>query len=121
MHETEISFLLVQLEKIVGTDHLFSDEASLLTYGHDETEDLVFKANVIVKPCSSLEISQIMILANKHLIPVTVRGGGTGLSGSALPIHGGILISMERLNRILEIDEKNRPNFSELLGLVSEF
>lgn len=99
--------LVDQLKKIVGESFVLMDEEALHHYGHDETEDLNFKPEVVVKPSTAEEISRIIILANEHLIPVTPRGAGTGLSGGALPVHGGIILSMERFNKILEIDERN--------------
>lgn len=76
-------------------------------YGSDETEDFHFMPAVVVKPISADEISKIMKLANREKISVTPRGAGTGLSGGALPIFGGIVLSTERLNKIIEIDERN--------------
>lgn len=95
------------LIQISGRAFVNIDEESLRNYGHDETEDLVFLPEVVVKPCNTFEVSEILKLCNLHQIPLTPRGGGTGLSGGALPIHGGILLSMERFNNILEIDERN--------------
>jgi glycolate oxidase len=99
--------VLRQLESIVGKDYVLSDEDTRKNYGHDETEDLVFLPEVIVKPATAAEVSAILRLANEQLIPVTPRGAGTGLSGGALPIHSGIILSMERFNKIIEIDERN--------------
>ncbi len=95
------------LIKIVGADDVLSDTENLEKYGQDETEDLIFKPEVVVKPKTVSQISDIMKFANSHKISVTARGSGTGLSGGALPIHGGIIISMERFNNILQIDERN--------------
>ncbi len=92
---------------ILDKEYVFYDAESLQHYGHDETEDLHFAPEVVVKPRTAEEISLILQLANKELIPVTPRGAGTGLSGGALPVHGGIVISMERFNTIIEIDERN--------------
>jgi glycolate oxidase len=119
MSNTEILSLQNRLAQIVGEEFVFADEESRLHYGHDETEDLIFKAEVVVKPGNALEISEILKFANEYLIPVTVRGAGTGLSGSALPVKGGILISMERFNKILEIDVKNHQAIVEP-GVVTE-
>lgn len=99
--------VLLSLQKICGKDFVFTDEEKLETYGRDETEDLLFKPEVVVKPANAQEISEILKLANKEKIPVTPRAAGTGLSGGALPIFGGIILSVERLNKILEIDERN--------------
>lgn len=96
-----------ELSEIVGRNFVISDSESREIYSKDYTEDLSFLPDIIVKPSSADEISQIMKLANKHSIPVTPRGGGTGLSGGALPVYGGICLSMERFNKILEIDTQN--------------
>jgi glycolate oxidase len=101
------STLLAELRSITGPDAVATDHEALLLYGQDETEDLVFEPEVVVKPATTQEVSAILALATHHRIPVTPRAGGTGLSGGALPVHGGILLSMERFNRILEIDERN--------------
>jgi glycolate oxidase len=77
------------------------------SYGHDETENLVFLPDLVLKPGNSIEISEILQYCSAQKICVTVRGGGTGLSGAALPVFGGVILSMERFNRILEIDELN--------------
>lgn len=95
------------LKQICGDEHVFTDMDRLSHYGHDETEDLQFNPAVVVCPDSALQIAEIMRIANAEHIPVTPRGAGTGLSGGALPVYGGILLSTERLNQILEIDERN--------------
>ncbi len=99
--------ILKQLTNIVGQENTFTDEDKLNAYGQDETEDLLYKPEVVLKPRTVDEISQIMRLAHAAHIPVTPRGAGTGLSGGALPVYGGILLSMEKFNRILQIDEQN--------------
>lgn len=76
-------------------------------YGSDQTEDYHFMPAVVVKPGTAEEVSAVMKLANQYMVPVTPRGAGTGLSGGALPVYGGIVLSTERLNRMLEIDERN--------------
>ncbi|HEY0895246.1 MAG TPA: FAD-linked oxidase C-terminal domain-containing protein [Sphingobacteriaceae bacterium] len=96
-----------QIASIVGADHVILDKEQLERYAHDETEDLRYYPQIAVRPQTTEQISRLMKLCNEHVIPVTPRGGGTGLSGGALPVHGGLLISMEKFNRILEIDERN--------------
>lgn len=96
-----------KLQEITGEQFVLVDSENLKNYGHDETEDLIFLPEVVVKPRTAKEISEILKLANTELIPVTPRGAGTGLSGGALPIHSGIILSMERFNQILQIDERN--------------
>jgi glycolate oxidase len=99
--------VLDELQKIVTSPFVFTDQETLLNYSHDQTEDLSFPPQVVVKPESAQEISDILKLANHHKIPVTPIGARTGLSGGALSIFGGIGLSLERLNKIIEIDEKN--------------
>lgn len=95
------------LRRMVDAEDLLTDEESLEKYGQDETEDLIYKPEVVLRPKTVSQISEIMKLANASRIPVTVRGAGTGLSGAALPVYGGMVISMERFNKILQIDERN--------------
>jgi glycolate oxidase len=105
---TELNIdLISRFENIVGPAHVVVDADKRLEYGHDETEDYSFLPDIVLKPRTPEEISQIMRLCNEHLIPVTPRGGGTGLSGGALPVQNGVVISMERFNEILNIDELN--------------
>ena len=99
--------ILQKLENIVGPLYLFVDEETRNHYGHDETEDYLFPPNVVLKPANALEISAVLKVANDYKIPVTPIGARTGLSGGALCIYGGIGLSMERLNQIIDIDEKN--------------
>ena len=77
---------------IVGADYVFVDEESLNNYAHDETENLHFLPDLVIKPRTAEEISAIMVICNEHKIPVTPRGAGTGMSGGALPHLGGVLI-----------------------------
>jgi glycolate oxidase len=105
--------IIFSLQNIVGSSFVFTDEETRKDYGHDETEDYNFPPHVVVKPANTLEISQIMKLANANAIPVVPIGGRTGLSGGALSIHGGIGLSMERLNKILAIDEQNLQVITE--------
>ncbi len=104
----EVSPDIVEVFKsIIGADYVITDPERRRFYGHDETEDFNFLPDVVLKPASAEEISAIMNVCCKHSIPVTPRGGGTGLSGGALPVYHGVILSMERFNRILDIDELN--------------
>lgn len=99
--------IVTLLSNISGSSFVFTDEETRKNYGHDETEDYNFPPNVVVKPATVEEVSAIMKLANEHKIPVTPIGARTGLSGGALSIYGGIGLSMERFNTIINIDEQN--------------
>ena len=110
---------LEEFEKIVGNKYVFVDEEILNSYAHDETEHLHFLPDVVIKPRTPEEVSAILKLCNRYKIPVTPRGAGTGLSGAALPHLGGVLLSMERFNSILEIDERNLQVTTEP-GVITE-
>jgi glycolate oxidase len=99
--------VLEAITAIVGADAVLTTAAAIESYSHDETEDLVYYPEIVVKPKTTEEVSKLMKLCNKHLIPVTPRGAGTGLAGAALAISGGLMISMECFNHILDIDEQN--------------
>lgn len=93
-------------QQILG-ERCITNEALRADYGHDHTEDLLFVPEVVLKPETTEEVSKIMRFCYDNNIPVTPSGARTGLSGGALPIHGGVVLSMERFNKIIEIDEKN--------------
>lgn len=108
MKYNQISSNIIQkLCSIVGEKYILTVEDDKEPYSHDETLHHKFMPAVVVKPSNTGEISAIMKLAVSEKIPVTPRGAGTGLSGGALPVCGGILLSMERFNSIVEIDEDN--------------
>lgn len=111
--------VLQSLQQIVGENYVFTDAENLDKYSRDETEKLSFLPHVVVKPRTTEEIAAIMQLCNKELIAVTPRGAGTGLSGGALPHLGGVLLSTERMNSILEIDERNLQVTTEP-GVITE-
>lgn len=92
---------------IVGDHHVLHDEEALKPAASDETEDLVFMPELVIKPGSVEDVSGILAYCNKHKIPVTPRGAGTGLSGGALPVYGGVVLDMKRFDKILKIDTEN--------------
>lgn len=94
-------------------DRCFTDADNLREYGHDETEDLIFYPEIVLKPQTPEEISKILSYCNSNKIAVTPSGARTGLSGGSLPIYKGIALSMEKFNRILHIDEKNHQVITE--------
>ena len=97
-----------RLRDIAGEDNVISDTDGLKGYAYDESgikEPCM--PDIVIKPSSAAEISAILRLASKERIPVTVRGAGSNLVGSCLPVRGGIVLSTERMNRILEIDDEN--------------
>lgn len=92
---------------LLNEEDIIEQSEKRTLYGSDETEDLIFIPDLVLIPQSSEQISSILNYCNKHKIPVTPRGAGTGLSGGALPVYGGVVISMKRFNKIITIDENN--------------
>ena len=95
---------------VVGERHVvYGVPERMLDYAHDEVagEEYAHLPEVVVKPATAAEISEIVRLANRERVPVTPRGAGSGLSCGAVPVYGGVLLSLERMNHILEIDAGN--------------
>jgi glycolate oxidase len=103
--------IIKDLRNIVGSEYVLDKKEQIKGYLTDETAEPVMPKYctdvIVVKPENTEDISKIMKYANKKSIPVVVRGGGTGLCAGAVPIKPSIIISMERLNKILEVDEEN--------------
>ncbi|MBW2429228.1 MAG: FAD-binding protein [Deltaproteobacteria bacterium] len=103
------SEIVEDLKRICGEAFvLFEDERKLVKYSRDKVpEQYSHMPEVVVLPKTALEIAEVVKLANRAMIPITPRAAGSGLSGGAVPIYGGILLSVERMNDILEVDDKN--------------
>lgn len=99
--------LLDQFRSVVGDDYVITDQETRDNYGRDETEDLSFPPEVVLKPNTPEQISEILKACNEAKVPVTPIGARTGLSGGSLSIHGGVGLSMERFNKIIDIDTNN--------------
>ncbi len=112
--------ILQQLKDIVGPVNVLTDEERIENYSHDETskEEYAHMPEVVLTPTNAEQIASIMKIASKHTIPVTPRGAGSGLSGGAIPLFGGIVLSVEKMNKILEIDEANLTVTAEA-GIVT--
>ena len=94
------------VEGIVGRDWVRRDPDALLAYGTDALKKGQ-PADLVALPANTREIAALAMLCDRHLVPLVVRGGGTGYTGGSVPVAGGLVISLERLNRILEIDQQN--------------
>ena len=99
--------ILKEILLLFGKENVFIDQESLINYGHDETENLSYPPEILLKPKDADQVSKIMKLAFENSIPVTPIGARTGLSGGSLCVHGGIGLSMEKFNKILKIDHDN--------------
>jgi glycolate oxidase len=99
--------ILAALRQIVGEGRVLVGAEALEPYAHDETVGLQAAPEVVVRVTSAQQVAEVFKLAQREHIPVTPRGAGYGLSGGAVPVQGGIVLSTEKMNRILEIDKKN--------------
>ena len=95
-----------QIEEIVGTANSLRDGDSLSAYSADKSKNQG-SADVVVRPGTVTEVVSVARLCNESNVPLTVRGAGTGYTGGAVPIQGGVVMSMERFTRVIEIDEMN--------------
>lgn len=94
-------------KSVVGNDSVYTDEEALSIAARDETEDLYLMPEAVLQPDRVEQISMIMAYCNEHMIAVTPRGGGTGLSGGALALHGGVVLDMKKFDKIINIDTEN--------------
>ena len=94
-------------DELLEDNNVFFDQNTLVEYSHDETEDLKFMPCIVLKPNTAEQVSLILNYCNEKNIPVTPCGARTGLSGGSLPIFGGVVLSTERFNKIISIDERN--------------
>ncbi len=99
--------MLLALQDLLPADAVLLEEERRLHYGHDETEDLSFPPQVVVRPRTTAEVAAVVRLCSRHAIPVTPIGARTGLSGGALSVHGGVGLALDRMDAIVEIDERN--------------
>jgi glycolate oxidase len=103
----ELKKHISNLSSMIGKENVHSDKAHLRAYSYDATKNY-HRPDVVIFPKNEDDISRILIYCNKHLIPVVARGAGSGFTGGALPINGGVVLAMEKyMNRILNIDKKN--------------
>lgn len=112
--------IITELVAIVGERNVLIEEERLESYSHDETnaEEYGHMPEVAVTPTSTEQVAEIVKLANRHLLPITPRGAGSGLSGGAIPDKGGITLSLEKMNSIIEIDYSNMCVVAEA-GIVT--
>ena len=100
------ALIVSSLRDIVGVEHVRTDQACLETYGVDALGK-GHPPDVVVLPADTQQVAAIAQVCNEQRVPLVVRGAGTGFTGGAVPTQGGVLLSMERFNRIIEIDELN--------------
>lgn len=96
-----------ELSRALDRSDMSLEDEVLHAYGHDETEDLVHPPQVVVRPRTTGQVAAVMKACHTHRVPVTPIGARTGLSGGALSVHGGVGLALDRMDRIVDIDERN--------------
>lgn len=108
MNETSLSPSFIQaVEKILNADQILTDPADVWSYGYDNSRRHAVP-DIVVLPATHEQVHSIVSLCNEYKIPLTARGRGTGTTGATVPLYGGVLLSTEKLNRIIKIDPANR-------------
>ncbi len=110
---------LAYFKSFLTESNILTDKTTLEGYGKDHTEDLFFEPSLVLIPQLTQDVSKIMAYCHLHCIPVTPRGAGTGLSGGCLPVKKGIVLSLEKFNKILKIDPSNYQAIVEP-GVINE-
>ena len=99
--------LVQRLSDAIGSDYVYADRANLTSYEYDAGFERRMP-DVVVLPQSTVELQAVVRIANDAGVPIVARGAGTGLCNGAIPLRGGIVVSLTRMNRILEVDYRNR-------------
>ena len=101
--------IVAELKALLGANNVIADAERMEAYSHDETsaEEYGHMPEVVVTPTSTVQVAEVVKLANRATLPVTPRGAGSGLSGGAIPVYGGIVLSLEKMNKVIEIDYAN--------------
>src|SRR5262245_5647724 len=100
--------LAEELKRVVGARAVVEDAAALLTYEADACVMDLHAPNIVVLPATTEQVAEIVRLAGRAGVPIVPRGAGTGLAGGATPTSGGVVISTTRMDKILEVDVRNR-------------
>jgi glycolate oxidase len=115
MYEKITSEVRETIEAIIGKENVLSGAEKTIDYSHDEfsLRDIACQPELVVKPATEYQVAEVLKLASERMLPVTPRGGATGLCGGCVPACGGIVLSLERMNRVLEIDTENQMAVAE--------
>jgi len=115
--------LRAEIETAVGAFNAFSDPDRTFDYGHDEfsMKEIAHEPDLVVRPGTTAEVAAVLRLANAHGVPVTPRGGATGLCGGCVPVCGGIVLSLERMSHVLEVDADNQMAVTQAGVRLADF
>lgn len=107
MTQNNLNPLIKSLEESIGKKNIYTSEEILEQFSRDETSDMSQMPDIVVKADSASDVSKTLTICSRYNIPVIPRGAGTGVTGGAIPVKGGLVLSLERMNKILEIDKEN--------------
>ena len=112
--------IINELRSIVGPAYLHTDPVDLQCYAFDATFE-EWRPDLVVRPANTAEVARLLAVCNRERVPVIARGMGSGLAGGTVPMGGGLVLSLTRLNRILEIDEINMTATVEAGVITADF
>jgi glycolate oxidase len=115
----DVPSVLHDIQAALGADCVFTDAETLEKHGQDQSKNNLFLPEIVVKPRDTEGVARLLKICNDHSIPVTVQGGLSGVSGAALPVMGGVALSMARFDKILNIDKANFQVTTEP-GVITE-
>jgi glycolate oxidase len=117
------SQVIAELSTTLGENNVITDHEKMIDYAGDEFSQEYIRhfPDVVVRPVSTEQVAAVVKIAHGHLIPVTVRGGGTGLCGGCVPALGGIVLTFEKMNRVVEVDTDNLMAVAEAGCTLADF
>ena len=113
--------IIQSVQDLVGKDNVLTHKEDLCTYSYDATTELSHMPDIVVFPQTNEQISKIVKLSNHHKIPVTARGAGTNLSGGSIPVKGGIVLCLTKMNKIIDINKYNLTAIVEPGVILHDF
>jgi len=112
-----------QLKEIIGEGNVITEHDAMIDYSHDEFSEKKIRhfPEAVVKPRSTEEVAEIAKLCNNKMVPLTTRGAGTGLCGGCVPMFGGVVLSFENMNKVIEVDADNLTATAEAGVMLMDF
>jgi glycolate oxidase len=107
MEKSQMNNIIKSLQEVISGDKILTDTDILEKYSRDETSDLSHLPEIVVRAKSTADVSKVLKICSKYKVPVIPRGAGTGVTGGSVPVNGGVVLSIELMNKILEIDVDN--------------
>src|SRR5580658_5237132 len=106
-NKSEAFFVITELTQILGPSNVLTEKEDLIPYSFDGTAVLKQMPRAVAFPRDAAEVSAVLRLAGRHRLPVVTRGSGTGLSGGSVPVQGGLVLCLVKLDKVIELDARN--------------